>query len=37
MRMMVAFGTDRLTLALFAVHASCWPEWPSAVRKALMV
>jgi seryl-tRNA synthetase len=31
----VAFGIDRLTLALFATHGLELPHWPVAVRKAL--
>jgi hypothetical protein len=31
----VAFGIDRLTLALFATHGLDLPHWPIAVRKAL--
>jgi len=31
----VAFGIDRLTLALFATHGLDAPRWPAAVRKAL--
>jgi seryl-tRNA synthetase len=31
----VAFGIDRLTLALFATHGLDLPHWPVAVRKAL--
>jgi seryl-tRNA synthetase len=31
----VAFGIDRLTLALFATHGLDLPRWPVAVRKAL--
>jgi seryl-tRNA synthetase len=33
----VAFGTDRLVLALFATHGVDLPHWPIAVRKALMI
>jgi seryl-tRNA synthetase len=33
----VAFGTDRLALALFATHGLDLPRWPAAVRKALML
>ena len=31
----VAFGMDRLALALFATHGLDLPGWPAAVRKAL--
>ena len=31
----VAFGIDRLALALFATHGLDLPRWPAAVRKAL--
>jgi seryl-tRNA synthetase len=31
----VAFGIDRLALALFAVHGTKLPQWPQAVRRAL--
>ena len=31
----VAFGMDRLALALFATHGLRLPHWPAAVRKAL--
>jgi seryl-tRNA synthetase len=31
----VAFGIDRLALALFATHGIDMPHWPLAVRKAL--
>ncbi len=31
----VAFGMDRLALALFATHGPDWSGWPLAVRKAL--
>jgi seryl-tRNA synthetase len=33
----VAFGMDRLTLALFATHGLKLAAWPAAVRKALMI
>jgi seryl-tRNA synthetase len=33
----VAFGIDRLALALFATHGLDLPHWPAAVRKALML
>jgi len=33
----VAFGIDRLALALFATHGLDLPRWPAAVRKALML
>jgi seryl-tRNA synthetase len=33
----VAFGIDRLVLALFATHGVDLPHWPAAVRKALMI
>jgi seryl-tRNA synthetase len=33
----VAFGIDRLALALFASHGLDLPLWPVAVRKALMI
>jgi seryl-tRNA synthetase len=33
----VAFGIDRLALALFATHGLDLPHWPVAVRKALMI
>ena len=33
----VAFGIDRLALALFATHGADLPHWPVAVRKALMI
>ncbi|HUD88970.1 MAG TPA: amino acid--[acyl-carrier-protein] ligase [Xanthobacteraceae bacterium] len=33
----VAFGIDRLALALFASHGLDLPHWPVAVRKALML
>jgi seryl-tRNA synthetase len=33
----VAFGIDRLALALFASHGLDLPHWPVAVRKALMI
>jgi len=33
----VAFGIDRLTLALFATHGLDVPQWPAAVRKALNI
>jgi seryl-tRNA synthetase len=33
----VAFGTDRLALALFATHGLDLMDWPVAVRKALMI
>jgi seryl-tRNA synthetase len=33
----VAFGTDRLALALFATHGLDLPHWPVAVREALMI
>jgi seryl-tRNA synthetase len=32
----VAFGTDRLALALFATHGLELPQWPVTVRRALM-
>jgi hypothetical protein len=31
----VAFGIDRLALALFATHGVELPQWPASVRKAL--
>jgi hypothetical protein len=31
----VAFGIDRLALALFATHGIDMPLWPLSVRKAL--
>jgi seryl-tRNA synthetase len=31
----VAFGMDRLVLALFAIHGLDYAWWPAAVRKAL--
>src|ERR1700688_4239775 len=33
----VAFGIDRLALALFATHGLDLPHWPVAVRKALAI
>jgi seryl-tRNA synthetase len=33
----VAFGIDRLALALFATHGIDLPRWPAAVRKALTI
>jgi seryl-tRNA synthetase len=33
----VAFGIDRLALALFASHGLDLPHWPVAVRKGLMI
>ena len=33
----VAFGMDRLALALFATHGLDLPDWPTAARKALMM
>jgi seryl-tRNA synthetase len=33
----VAFGTDRLALALFATHGLELPKWPVTVRRALMI
>ncbi len=33
----VAFGIDRLALALFAAHGVELPQWPTRVRQALMV
>ena len=33
----VAFGIDRLALALFATHGLDLSDWPAAVRKALAV
>jgi seryl-tRNA synthetase len=33
----VAFGIDRLTLALFSAHGDDLPQWPAAVRKALSI
>jgi seryl-tRNA synthetase len=33
----VAFGMDRLALALFATHGLQLSDWPSAVRQALMI
>jgi len=33
----VAFGIDRLALALFATHGLNFARWPAAVRKALML
>jgi seryl-tRNA synthetase len=33
----VAFGIDRLALALFATHGPHFSDWPAAVRQALMV
>ena len=33
----VAFGIDRLTLALFATHGLELTLWPVAVRKALSI
>ncbi len=33
----VAFGVDRLALALFATHGVDLPQWPTRVRQALMV
>ncbi|HEX4042267.1 MAG TPA: amino acid--[acyl-carrier-protein] ligase [Xanthobacteraceae bacterium] len=32
----VAFGVDRLALALFATHGVDLPQWPTRVRQALM-
>jgi len=31
----VAFGVDRLALALFATHGVELPQWPARVRQAL--
>ena len=31
----VAFGMDRLALALFAVHGTKVSDWPQGVRKTL--
>jgi seryl-tRNA synthetase len=33
----VAFGMDRLALALFATHGIDLPHWPAKVRKALTI
>jgi len=33
----VAFGMDRLALALFAIHGVDLPQWPTKVRQALMI
>jgi len=33
----VAFGIDRLALALFATHGIDLPLWPTRVRQALMI
>jgi seryl-tRNA synthetase len=33
----VAFGIDRLALALFATHGLELPQWPTTVRKALTI
>ena len=33
----VAFGVDRLALALFAAHGVELPQWPVRVRQALMI
>jgi len=33
----VAFGIDRLALALFATHGVELPQWPARVRQALML
>jgi len=33
----VAFGMDRLALALFATHGVALTDWPAAVRKALAI
>jgi seryl-tRNA synthetase len=33
----VAFGMDRLALALFCTHGHALSQWPASVRKALMV
>jgi len=33
----VAFGVDRLALALFATHGLDVPRWPAAVRKTMMM
>ena len=33
----VAFGMDRLTVALFAVHGTDPARWPAAVRTALEI
>ncbi len=33
----VAFGIDRLALALFVTHGLDLPHWPVATRKALMI
>ncbi len=33
----VAFGVDRLALALFATHGVELPQWPTRVRQALMI
>jgi hypothetical protein len=33
----VAFGMDRLALALFATHGLQLSDWPPAVRQALMI
>ncbi len=33
----VAFGLDRLTVALFAIHGTALDRWPAAVRKNLAI
>jgi seryl-tRNA synthetase len=33
----VAFGVDRLALALFVAHGVDLPQWPAQVRQALMI
>ena len=33
----VAFGIDRLALALFATHGVELPQWPTRVRQALTI
>ncbi len=33
----VAFGIDRLTIALFAVHGLDFAQWPKSARRALML
>jgi hypothetical protein len=33
----VAFGVDRLALALFATHGVDLPQWPVRVRQALLI
>ncbi|MDE2347619.1 MAG: amino acid--[acyl-carrier-protein] ligase [Gammaproteobacteria bacterium] len=33
----VAFGVDRLTVALFAIHGTALNRWPTAVRKNLAI